>query len=255
MTRRPRAGAARLLCLSAMVGGALALPALGTPAAAVVGASRDATGDIAASLVMVLQRHGAAAGFCTGVVLGPRTVLTAAHCVPPGADLRVHFKDEGGAPVLLPVAGVRRHPGYRADAIAKRERSVDLAVLTLADPLPDRFRPASLAPATSHGLGTPLRVVGFGLAREGEAATSGRLREAELALRAPLSGVLAWAADPAGEGVGACTGDSGGPLLDASGAVAALTLWSAGSGGRQCGTLTQALWLAPYAAWIGPAAP
>ncbi|MGI4765255.1 MAG: trypsin-like serine protease, partial [Janthinobacterium lividum] len=68
--------------------------------------------------------------------------------------------------------------------------------------------------------------------------------------RAPLSDVLLWAEDPAHAGAGACTGDSGGPMLDAAGEVAALTLWSAGDGKRQCGALTQALWLAPYRAWI-----
>lgn len=237
----------------AAVGAALALSALASPAPAVVGASRDAAADIADSLVMVLQRMGPAAGFCTGVVLGPHTVLTAAHCVPPGADLRVHFKDGAGAPVLLPVSGVQRHPGYRADAIARRERSIDLAVVTLAEALPARFRPAALATDAPRRVGDPLRVVGFGLAREGDAATSGRAREVDLALRAPLSAVLAWAADPSRGGAGACTGDSGGPVLDAAGAVAALTLWSAGTGGRQCGALTQALWLAPYAAWIAAA--
>ena len=223
-------------------------------AQAVVGPSRDADGGLADSLVMVLQRHGAAAGFCTGIVVGPRAVLTAAHCVPPGADLRIHFKDAEGAPVLLPVEGVTRHPGYRAEAIAKRERSIDLAVVTLDAPLPPRFRPATLSGQASARVGEAFTVAGFGLQREGEAASSGRLRQGGLSARAPLSDVLLWAEDPTRQGTGACTGDSGGPMLDASGAVAALTLWSAGVGRRQCGALTQALWLAPYRDWIAGAA-
>lgn len=233
----------------------LALLATAPPAGAVVGPSRDAEGGLADEVVMVLQRRGPAAGFCTGVVIGPRAVLTAAHCVPPGADLRVHFKDASGAPVLLPVAGVTRHPGYRADAISRRERSIDLAVVALRDPLPDRFHPAALSPQGSARVGEGFRVAGFGLAREGEAASSGRLRVADLAARAPLSDVLLWAVDPSAAGAGACTGDSGGPVLDASGAVAALTLWSAGAGRRSCGALTQALWLAPLRGWIDAVAP
>ena len=225
------------------------------PAAAVVGPSHEASPTVSDSLVMVLQRRGPAAGFCTGLVVARRAVLTAAHCVPPGADLRIHFKDASGAPVLLPVAGVKRHPGYRADAIARRERSIDLAVVTLADPLPERFRPATLSDQASARVGEAFAVAGFGLGREGEAASSGRLREATLAARAPLSAVLLWADDPTHAGAGACTGDSGGPVLDPAGAVAALTLWSAGAAGRQCGALTQALWLAPYRAWIAAAVP
>ena len=233
---------------------AIAAMAAGSPAQAVVGPSRPEVGAIRDSLVMVLQRRGAAAGFCTGVVVGPRAVVTAAHCVPAGADLRVHFKDGDGAPVLLPVARVTRHAGYRPDAIARRERSIDLAVLTLDAELPERFRPARLASVGSARVGEAFTVAGFGLSREGEASSSGTLREASLAARAPLSDVLLWAADPATRGAGACTGDSGGPVLDASGAVAALTLWSAGTGARQCGALTQALWVAPYRAWIAEAA-
>ena len=224
-----------------------------TPARAIVGPSRDAAGRVSEISVMVLQRRGAAAGFCTGIVVAPRAVLTAAHCVPPGADLRVHFKDAAGAPVLLPIAGVVRHPGYRADAIAKRERSVDLAVVTLGEPLPAPFRPAAIADGSGTSVGARFTVAGFGLAREGEPRTSGRLREAELAAREPLSSVLLWADDPSRSSAGACTGDSGGPVLDASGVVAALTVWSAGNGHRQCGALTQALWLAPYRAWIAEA--
>ncbi len=93
---------------------------------------------------MVLQRRGSAAGFCSGIVIGRSSVLTAAHCVPQGADVRIHYRDAEGAPVLLPVARVLRHPGYRADAIAKREKSIDLAVITTAEPLPDRFSAASI---------------------------------------------------------------------------------------------------------------
>lgn len=225
-----------------------------SPASAVVGPSRDASADVAAQTVMVLQRRGPAAGFCTGIVIGVRAVLTAAHCVPPGADVRIHFKDAAGAPSLLPVAGVTRHPGYRADAVAKRERSVDLAVVTLPEPLPPAFHAATLGAEAGTVVGTRFTVTGFGLAREGEPRTSGRLREAELSARAPMSGVLLWAEDPSHAGAGACTGDSGGPVRDASGTVAALTLWSAGNGAHRCGALTQALWLAPYRVWIAGAA-
>ncbi len=224
-----------------------------TPADAVVGPSHAAQ-DRADSLVMVLQRRGPSAGFCTGIVIAPQAVLTAAHCVPSGAEFRIHFRDAAGAPVLLPVAGVTRHPGYRADAIARRERSIDMAVVTLAEPLPARFHAAGFATAATARVDDRFTVLGFGLAREGEAASSGQLRAAILAARAPLSTLLLWAEDPEHRGAGACTGDSGGPVLDASGLVAALTLWSAGDGERQCGALTQALWLAPYRAWIAAAA-
>ena len=204
---------------------------------------------------MVLQRRGSAAGFCTGIVIGPTYVLTAAHCVPEGADVRIHYRDREGAPVLVPVAGIVRHPGYHADAIAKRERSIDLAVITIAQPLPDRFSAATIADPGAVTAGTIFRIVGFGVMREGDGKSSGQLREAALVTRRPLSSVLLWTEDPLHRGLGACTGDSGGPVFEAAGdAVVALTLWATGTGAAQCGAVTQALWLAPYREWIREAA-
>ena len=232
----------------------LGLVARPMPAGAVVGASTD--GDAhAGSIVMVLQRRGSAAGFCSGIVIGRTSVLTAAHCVPQGADVRIHYRDAEGAPVLIPVTRVLRHPGYRADAIAKREKSIDLAVITMAQALPDRFSAATIGDPGAVTTGNLFRVVGFGVTRESDGKSSGQLREATLATRAPLSSVLLWAEDPARQGLGACEGDSGGPVFQADGgAVVALTLWASGTGTAQCGAVTQALWLAPYREWIREAA-
>lgn len=229
----------------------LGFAALGAcPSQAIVGPSTPGS-PLRGSLVMVLTSQGGTAGFCTGVVVAPTVVLTAAHCVPPGAALRVDLPEAGSDPVLLPVADVARHPGYRADAIRARERSVDLALVRLPTPLPGNFVPATIASTTGASPGQAFAVSGFGVVREGEARSSGQLRSATLALREPLSAVLLWAHDASGRGAGACTGDSGGPVaLPDQTAVVALTLWSAGTGRRRCGDLTQALWIAPYRGWI-----
>ena len=92
------------------------------------------------------------------------------------------------------------------------------------------------------------------MTREDDGKSSGRLREGTLAAREPLSSVLLWAEDPLRRGLGASTGDSGGPVFAADGdAVVALTLWATGTGAAQCGAVTQALWLAPYREWIAAA--
>ena len=220
-----------------------------SPAAAVVGPSADGA-VLSPNVVMVLQRSGATAGFCSGIVIARRAVLTAAHCVPAGADLRVHYRDEAGTPVLLPVADVVRNPGYRADAVKARRRSVDLAVVHLRADLPARFRPATLGMAAAISPGARFRIAGYGVTREGDGRSSGHLRLGEIVARPPLSSLLLWAKGAEGQG-GACTGDSGGPVLDAEAdTVEAMTLWSAGSGKTRCGNLTQAIWLGPYRSWI-----
>jgi hypothetical protein len=229
----------------------LALIAVAAPAAALVGPSQDGAA-FSPVVVMVLEHAGATAGFCSGIVVAPDAVLTAAHCVPKGAAIRVHFRDEAGSPVLLSVADVAIDPGYRVDAVRKRLRSIDLALVHLPAALPDRFYPAALAARfTPANIGMPFRIAGFGVTREGDGTRSGQLRVADVAARAPLSDLLLWAHDPLDHGAGACEGDSGGPVFAATTEeVVAVTLWAAGSGGAGCGTLTQALWIAPQRSWI-----
>jgi hypothetical protein len=224
--------------------------AFGSPAFALVG---PATEDLSFSghLVMVLKRAVDRAGFCTGVVLGPRVILTAAHCLAPIGDLRIHYRDEAGQPVLVEVEAVAAHPDYRADAVARRQVSIDLALLRTRTPLDTRFSAAALADGGVVAVGEPLWIFGYGVAREGDGKTAGVLRGAALQVRAPLSKILLWAEDPNGAGAGACAGDSGGPILsDDRRQVLAIATWSAGSGARHCGTITQGPLVAPQRGWI-----
>ena len=70
-------------------------------------------------------------------------------------------------------------------------------------------------------------------------------------MREPISQILVWAKDPTNKGLGACTGDSGGPLLTEDGAaLIAVTVWSEGAGKNDCGQLTQAVRLGPQRAFI-----
>ncbi len=218
------------------------------PAHAIVGPSTDG-GDLRSAVVMVLNRSGAVAGFCSGIVVRQDAVLTAAHCVPRGAVIKAHYR-EGETIALLDVVAVERSPGFRPDAIRKRQRSIDLALVRLAKPLPPAFRPAVLGEGGAASLGTAYRLAGFGVRREGQADTSGTLRSAATVAEAPLSDVLLWSRDPDGHGGGACTGDSGGPVVAGDGRVVAVIAWSAGRGAAHCGALSQAVWIGPQRSWI-----
>ncbi|MDB5651437.1 MAG: peptidase and chymotrypsin/Hap [Hyphomicrobiales bacterium] len=239
MSKRSGAGASILLGLMCFA----------APAAALVGpATQDAT--FAPHVVMVLKRDAHGAGFCTGIVVARDVILTAAHCAADAANLRIHLPG-GDASGFISVAQTAVNPGFRPDAPRTRERSIDLALLRTASPLPANLRPVAIDWASVAQVGTHYQIAGFGLTREQDGRTGGTLRSGTLAARAPLSNILLWAEDPQGKGLGACTGDSGGPVFTASGdSLVAVTVWSTGAGKKACGAVTQAAWLAPQRGWF-----
>ena len=222
----------------------LALPLAATDAGAIIGGAED-EGPHARRSVMVLSSNG---GVCSAVVLAPDVVLTAAHCVTGAAEHRVHFRNEAGEPVLIAPLAKAVHPGYAPRAVETRRRSIDLALLRIPEPLPARFETAVLTLAKPARDGTVI-VGGYGLARDGDARTTGTFRTASLTVVEPYgpSGILLWSQ---GAGAaGACQGDSGGPMI-LDGAVAAITTWAAPARGRSCGGMTQGVLVGPQRDWI-----
>jgi hypothetical protein len=218
------------------------------PAHAIVGGGSD-HGPLSRATVMVLAAGG---GMCTAVVIARDAVLTAAHCVTRAPEHRVHFRDETGQPVFVEPKTKAVHPGYDAKAIEARRRSIDLALLHLPEPLPARFETATLSSAFVTR-GALLTIGGHGLAREGDARSTGTYRVARVPVVEPFgpSRILVWASGTEHGGAGACEGDSGGPItLDGAGAVFAITTWATGAKGRSCGQYSQGVLLGPQRAWI-----
>ena len=217
---------------------------------AIVGSAREAPA-LAGHVVSVLIRDSGKAGFCSGVVMAPNAVLTAGHCAKRAADMRVFYRDASGVPVLLEVREVVLHPGFKADAVPRRLVSIDLALINTTGPLDARFSAPDLDEAGGVAVGQPLLAAGFGVAREGDQTSAGALREISLTARAPISRTLVWAGDSGGAYGGACTGDSGGPIMTGDGArLLAIIAWSAGEASRRCGALTQGILVAPVRDWL-----
>ncbi len=120
---------------------------LSAPAQALGGSqTRSADGAIAAATVLVLGTKGSA---CSGTVIGPRLVLTAAHCAEGSSQLAIGWF-EAGQPVLVPVTAMLRHPEAHTGSAV----SVDLAVLRIGSVLPPHFRAVPIdGGETPHELG------------------------------------------------------------------------------------------------------
>lgn len=221
-----------------------------TPATAMV-KSNPAPG-LQPYAVMVLGSKGS---FCSAAVLAQDVIITAAHCVTGSPDYRVHWRDKDGLPVLREIATIAIHPGYTKDAAQQRKRSIDLALVRLREPLPVPFKPVSFSAATPRA-GDTLNVAGYGLGTENDPSTSGVFRSTPLGVIEPYgpSSILVWLTDPAtgpkASGAGACTGDSGGPIFDSTGALVAVTIYAEGPGKAHCGALTQGLLVAPQRNFI-----
>lgn len=215
-----------------------------SPALAIVGGNQD-DGALSQGSVMVLSAKGA---MCTGVVVTQRIVLTAAHCV--SGDIRIHYRDMQGAPVLIVPRAKAVHPEFKANAIEQRTRSIDLALVQLPSALPASFKPLSL-----H-FKTPLKnqtiiAGGYGVDRSGMPQSTGTFRTTSLQVVEPYgkSNILVWAQ---GNQKGVCQGDSGGPLTTTDFQVMAISSWATGTGktGKGCGNYSQGILLEPQKEWI-----
>jgi hypothetical protein len=232
----------------------IAVALMATPAGAIVGGGGAPAESIARAIVTIIGSRGT---FCSGTVIAQDIVLTAAHCVLPGADYKVIIPRET-PPRLLDVRRVAAHPQFSVQAILAHRASADVALLQLAAPLPPRKSPAPLgAPLMPVQPGARLTIAGVGVAKRGDGKTGGTIRAAELAVTGKPGTLQIRLADPLThlrEGLGACTGDSGAPAFEMQSGRAVIigvVSWSTGANNSAgCGGLTGVTPLALYRDWI-----
>jgi V8-like Glu-specific endopeptidase len=175
----------------------------------------NGTADATASVFMLdLRFSNGDAAICTAVLITPRVLLTAAHCVEPAlhASSTVTVKatnkpDDTNlrASDFTAVTVIARHPQWNPSGSMS---PYDLAALLLATP--STQQPVPLVRALPANLvGQSLRLVGYG--RTGASNTdSGTRRSASVAVTALTPDSISFGT--AG-GTGLCSGDSGGPAF------------------------------------------
>src|SRR2546430_2830815 len=102
---------------------------LSVPAHAIVGGGAPSTEGVARSVVTIVGSRG---NFCTGALIAPKLVLTAAHCVQPGADYKIVEYGSGKQPALAGIKTVAIHPGFNMQAMQAHRAPADVALLQLA---------------------------------------------------------------------------------------------------------------------------
>jgi secreted trypsin-like serine protease len=231
------------------------------PAQAVLlgSASRDPNG-LRRSVVSVENSLGE---LCSGAVIAPDLVLTAAHCVIDPAAYRVVAVDRAFKRQRMGIAAVVMHPTFVGGTTPRTQPGIDLAILRLERPLGPDFLPLDPNLTGAVDVGDEATIAGFGVLNERRRQSAHTLRHVNLVSLGPLetaNRVLILAdrkrlAETGG--AGACRGDSGGPVIAASAdgyLLYGIVSWSSGAMRTRtrsaCGGLTAFTPVAEHLGWI-----
>jgi secreted trypsin-like serine protease len=230
--------------------------ALATPAHAIVGGGSPSADGIGRNVVTIVGSRG---NFCSGTMIAPNIALTAAHCVASGATYKIVEYDARRTPQLRDVAQIATHPQFNLQTMLAHRATADVALVRLASPLAAARQPPSVgAPRIPIAVGGRFTVAGIGVTVRGDGKSGGIIRAAGLVATGKPGNLQIRLVDPVNdgkrEGLGACTGDSGGPVFEdqqGRAVVIGVVSWSTGPNGTAgCGGMTGVTPLSLYRDWI-----
>ena len=225
------------------------------PANAIVGGGAPSAEGVGRSVVTIVGSRG---NFCTGALIAPKIVLTAAHCVQPGADYKIVEYGADKQPSLQDVKSVAIHPGFNMQAMLAHRATADVALLQLSSPARGKTPSTLGLPNIPILVGSRFTIAGIGVTVRGDGKSGGTIRAAGLIATGKPGSLQIRLVDPVNQGrsdgLGACTGDSGGPVFEdkqTSPAIIGVVSWSTGpNGSAGCGGLTGVTPLTLYRDWL-----
>jgi secreted trypsin-like serine protease len=239
-----RGGPARLACLGTLLTLALCAPAQAANQPRIINGGPASPGEYPAQ--GELQRNGQF--ICGGTLVSNRYFLTAGHCTAeddgtelPFQQFRVKLGNVGqGAGQEFQFSFLDVHDDY---VLPNDIPDNDVALFTLATPVPASLEPMRLIEAAETGLWAPgrqARLIGWGLTDPGDnSSDSQALLETSAPMRSDTDCQAGYGSDfhpasmvCAGDGsTDTCQGDSGGPMIVSDGhflALAGITSWGFG---------------------------
>jgi secreted trypsin-like serine protease len=249
---RAIAAAMETLCRTLAVAAALLVAA---PAHAIVGGGAPSTEGVARSVVTIVGSRG---NFCTGALIAPKLVLTAAHCVQPGAEYKIVEYGADRQPQLQNIKVVAVHPAFNMEAMQAHRATADVALLQLETPAKGKTAAALGMPTIPIMVGSRFTIAGIGVTVRGDGKSGGTIRVAGLVATGKPGTLQVRLVDPVGQGtrdgLGACTGDSGAPTFEDKPdgpVIIGVVSWSTGPNAAVgCGGLTGVTPLTLYRDWI-----
>jgi Trypsin len=228
---------------------------VGPPAYGIVGGGVPSAEGVGRSVVTIVGSRG---NFCSGALIAPKLVLTAAHCVQPGAVYKLVETGADKQPQLRDVRTTAVHPGFNMQAILAHRATADVALLQLEAPPQGKTAAALGVPRLPIVPGSRFTIAGIGVTIRGEGSSGGVIRAAGLIATGKPGTLQIRLVDPltqgTRDGLGACTGDSGGPVFEdrpGGSSIVGVVSWSTGPNGTGgCGGLTGVTPLTLYRDWI-----
>jgi hypothetical protein len=178
--------------------------------------------------------------------------------VQPGAVYKIVEYGADRQPQLHDVKNLSVHPGFNLQAMIAHRATADVALLQL-EAAPKGKNAAVLGvPQVPIVVGSRFTIAGIGVAIRGEGSSGGTIRVAGLVATGQPGTLQIRLVDPltqgSRDGLGACTGDSGGPVFEdrpGGSAIIGVISWSTGpNGSGGCGGLTGVTPLTLYRDWI-----